>query len=94
MALAALEDYNGIEDMTIYPNPAVDAFTIDLALSQAEHLTVQLLDMTGKVLRQCAFEGDEGANQFRFDIQGVAKGLYLLQVSTSTGNSVRKVTVQ
>lgn len=94
MALAALEDYNGIEDMTIYPNPAVDAFTIDLALSQAEHLTVQLLDITGKVLRQNAFEGDEGANQFRFDIQGVAKGLYLLQVSTSTGNSVRKVTVQ
>ena len=94
MALAALEDYNGIEDMTVYPNPAVDALTIDLSLAQADHLTVQLLDMTGKVLRQSAFDGNDGANQFRFDLQGVAKGLYLLEVRTSTGKSVRKVTVQ
>ena len=65
-----------------------------VSLVQADHLTVQLLDMTGKVLRQSAFDGNDGANQFRFDLQGVAKGLYLLEVSTSTGKSVRKVTVQ
>lgn len=94
MALTSIEDFNGIEDMTVYPNPATDALTIDLSLAQAEKLTVQLVDVTGKVLKQSVVEGNDGANQIRFDIQGVAKGLYLLQVSTPSGTSVRKVTVQ
>lgn len=94
MALTAIEDFNGIEDMTIYPNPATDALNIELSLAQAEKLTIQLVDMTGKVLRQSVVDGADGDNLVRFDIQGVAKGLYLLQVRTSMGTSVRKVTVQ
>ncbi len=94
MALAALEDYNGIEDLTVYPNPATDNITIEFSLEQVEKINVKMMDMTGKVLRQSAFEGNDGANQFRFDVNGLAKGMYLLEVNTPNGKSVRKVTVQ
>ena len=94
MAIAAIEDFNGIEDMTVYPNPATDVLNIDLTLAQAENLTIQLVDMTGKLLKKSVVGASDGANLIRFDINGVAKGLYLLQVSTPSGTSVRKVTVQ
>lgn len=93
-ALSSVEDYNGLEDLTVYPNPATDYVTVDFSLAQSGSLNVQLLDMTGKVLRQRGFECQQGANQLRFDIDGVAKGLYLLEVNTPNGKSVRKVTVQ
>lgn len=93
-ALAGVEDYNGIEDMTVYPNPASDRLTVEFSLPQAERVTVQLVDLTGKVLRQSTEEGIDGVNQVRLDLDGVAKGLYLLEVNTPNGKSVRKVTVQ
>ena len=93
-ALAAVEDYNGIEDMHVYPNPASDRLTVEFSLTQSERVTVQLLDLTGKVLRQNTMEGVDGVNQMRLDLDGVAKGLYLLEVNTPNGKSVRKVNVQ
>lgn len=94
MALSAIEDFNGIEDMTVYPNPATDVLNIDLTLSQADKLNLRLVDMTGKLLKEEVVEGADGDNHLRFDINGVAKGLYLLEVATPSGKSVRKVTVQ
>ena len=93
-ALAAVEDYNGLEDLTIYPNPASDFVTIDFSVPQAMELNVQLTDLTGKVLKHSRYGADQGANQLRFDLPGVAKGLYLLEINTPDGKSVRKVTVQ
>jgi hypothetical protein len=94
MALSAIEDFNGIEDMTVYPNPATDVLNIDLTLFQADKLNLRLVDMTGKLLKEEVVEGADGDNHLRFDINGVAKGLYLLEVATPSGKSVRKVTVQ
>jgi hypothetical protein len=93
-AIAAIEDYNGLEDLMVYPNPATDFVTISFSMSQPEKVTVQLMDMTGKVLRQSDINAYSGENQNRFDVKGVAKGMYLMEISTPNGKSIRKVTVQ
>lgn len=93
-ALAAVEDYNGLEDLTVYPNPATDNVTVSFSLQEESQLGVRLMDLTGKTLRQEQYEAVQGANQIRFALDGVAKGMYLLEISTPEGKSVRKVTVQ
>jgi len=93
-AIAAIEDYNGLEDLTVYPNPAVDFVTLSFSLEQPETVTVRLMDVSGKVLRNSVIEANAGNNQGHVDVKGVAKGLYLLEISTPNGKSVRKVTVQ
>lgn len=93
-AIAAVEDYNGLDDLNVYPNPATNYVNIDFSLAEAKKITMKLMDMTGKVLKQDAVEGIEGANQQRMDIEGVSKGLYLLEISTQNGKSVRKIAVQ
>ena len=57
-------------------------------------LTAQVVDLTGKVLRQNAIEGVDGSNQIQLNLNGISKGLYLLEINTPEGKSVRKVTVQ
>lgn len=93
-ALVGVEDYNGLEDLNVYPNPASSYVNIDFTLAEAEMISMKLMDMTGKVLKQDVLEGVIGANQQRLDVQGVAKGLYLLELQTQNGKSVRKITVQ
>lgn len=93
-ALASVEDYNGLEDLTVYPNPTTDYVNVEFSLQEAENVTFQLMDLTGKMLKQTSMDGIAGANQFRFDIQGVSQGLYLLEIVTDSGKSVRKISVQ
>lgn len=93
-AIASVEDYNGLEDLTVYPNPATDYVNVEFSLQEAENVTFQLMDLTGKMLKQTSMDGIAGTNQFRFDIQGVSQGLYLLEIVTDSGKSVRKITVQ
>ena len=93
-AIASVEDYNGIEELSVYPNPATDYVNVEFSIPQAETITFQLMDLTGKILKQMTMDGIVGANQFQFDIQGVSKGLYLMEIATANGKSVRKITVQ
>ena len=93
-AIASVEDYNGVEELTVYPNPATDHLTVEFSLTQAEQVAARLLDLTGKVLQQNAIEGVAGANQMQLNLNGISRGLYLLEVNTPEGKSVRKVVVQ
>ena len=93
-AIASVEDYNGIEDLTIYPNPATDYVNVEFSIQEAEKVTFQLLDLTGKMLKSANMEGVAGLNQYKFDIHGVSKGLYLMEIITKSGKSVRKITVR
>ena len=93
-AIASVEDYNGIEELSVYPNPATDHLTVEFSLTQAEQVSARILDMTGKVLQQNTIDGVDGANQIQLDLNGISQGLYLLEINTPEGKSVRKVIVQ
>ena len=93
-ALASVEGHNGVEELMVYPNPATDHLTVEFSLANAEQVTARIVDLTGKVLRQNTIEGVDGSNQIQLELNGISKGLYLLEINTPEGKSVRKVTVQ
>ena len=93
-AIASVEDYNGVEDLIVYPNPATDYVNVEFTIPQSERITFRLMDLTGKMLKNATLDGVAGSNQYKFDIHGVSKGLYLLEIVTDNGKSVRKITVQ
>lgn len=93
-AIASVEDYNGIEDLIVYPNPATNYVNVEFTIPQSERITFRLMDLTGKMLKNATLDGFAGSNQYKFDIHGVSKGLYLLEIVTDNGKSVRKITVQ
>jgi len=68
--------------------------TVDFSLQEPGNVNVRLLDMTGKMLRQGLYGGEQGANRINFGLADVAKGFYLLEISNANGKSVRKLTVQ
>ena len=93
-AIASVEDYNGIEDLMVYPNPATDYVNVEFSIPESGKVRFQLLDMMGKMLKNADMEGFAGTNQYKFDIHGVSKGVYLMEIITESGKSVRKIMVQ
>lgn len=93
-ALESVEDHSGIEDLNVYPNPATDNLNLRFSLTNPEEITCRLMDATGKVLSYETVNASIGENHHSMNVSNLSKGFYMLEVSTSTGKSIRKVMVQ
>jgi hypothetical protein len=92
----AVNDYTGIEVMTLYPNPAVDDVNLRI-VSKAEGLfTVHIFDQRGNMHLSKSEQIKSGNNQFNLDISNLSPGIYLVQVAESASGSLtsRKLLVQ
>jgi hypothetical protein len=64
----------------LYPNPTRDEFTIALSLNKAALVTVQLYDVSGRLVQVNDFFGAEGNNEFPLSIATLQSGLYTVQL--------------
>ncbi|MCB9224741.1 MAG: PKD domain-containing protein [Crocinitomicaceae bacterium] len=79
---------NLLENIWIYPNPVEGILTVNLALVNAEVKSVQLLDVTGRVVAT----GYNNNGVYTFDMNAEASGVYFVNINTSLGSVTKKVT--
>ncbi len=81
-----------VYNILVQPNPATNAinvsFTTDLP---SQHITITMFDLTGKQLMEEETTSHSGVNSTRIDLQGLASGIYLLQLNTPDGTKSVKV---
>ena len=80
-------------ELNIYPNPAEDFFNIDLGdLSQSDlkDVTIQLFDMSGRLIRTLRTED----SIVQIETGGINAGTYLVFVTRNSDNVVRKVVIR
>jgi OmpA-OmpF porin, OOP family len=85
-----IREYNISNDeiVTIYPNPCSTKLTVKYNILPDEPVTISILDITGKVILQAKTE----ENEFIFNVEKLAKGLYLVKVETESGVALTKFT--
>jgi hypothetical protein len=76
------------KEILIYPNPATDVITI--RWSTAEPATIEILDITGKVV----WMGSGGTPQTTIDISTLPNGVYLVRVRSASQMEVQKIIKQ
>jgi PKD repeat protein len=78
----------GIEHFDIVPNPANDNTNIMFGLNKAENTTVEIYDMTGRLVWSQA-EGvlGEGDHNVPVNTGDLTKGIYFVRISTQEGKS-------
>lgn len=76
-----------------YPNPSHGQFQVQLGGSGLGKLQVQILDSRGSVIEQRSLTAKEGTT-FPVNLQGKAKGIYLVRVISDKGVQIQKVQVQ
>jgi hypothetical protein len=80
--------------INVYPNPAKDFINVNLDLKQASQLTMELIDMTGKIIMKNEYGNRSGAQNFRFDFSDLKKGLYVMQLKTDSETVAYKISVE
>jgi len=81
---------NGMEEINIYPNPSNGQFVVEVAGVKGD-AQIAVMDVTG---RQVYTEGVIMNGSFRKELNlNVAKGTYLLQISTAEGLVTHKIQI-
>lgn len=87
------EVQNGVA-FNAYPNPVMDQLNLTLDLPQSERTTITMVSIDGKQ-SNVLFDGirQSGKQEASFDVSDMSNGLYLVQITTPTTSSYRKVLI-
>ena len=67
-------------EISIYPNPAKDMVTIELYTMTSQKNTIQLIDMSGRMVKQIQASCLAGVNTLQMNIGDLSTGVYTIQV--------------
>jgi hypothetical protein len=77
--------------MNVYPNPAKDMIHIQLPSDLTDFHSLQIFDMTGKLVRNMSNSMTNGGqNNMRLNISDLQVGIYVCKVSFRSGNQLSK----
>ena len=80
--------------INLFPNPVNDKLTIQLDSKKSITAEVSLLDITGKLIIRESFRLNGGANTHSLDLSELAKGIYLVTLSTNDFTKTLSIAVE
>lgn len=86
---------NSINNVRVYPNPAVSHTNLELSVAKAGVATVKVFDITGKVvLSENLGRLAEGTYTRSIDCHNLLKGMYLVNVTVGSQTATTKLVVR
>lgn len=91
--LAGIEDYNTLNNLSVYPNPASEILHVSFDLSDDNTASVQMIDLRGQMVFN---ESVSGSLSYKTDINTslFTKGIYTLRIITSGETLNKKVVIE
>ena len=72
-------------ELTLYPNPANNHFTVNVTSPEAQTVEVSILYLSGQIVQQQSVQMKAGYNPVEMDASMLSPGVYLLQVQAPYG---------
>jgi hypothetical protein len=79
---------------SIYPNPAHDNLTVSIKANEHADFSLQLIDVSGRVVLADSRKGLAGLNIYELDISNLSTGVYMLEVKSVNDKWRTKVVVE
>lgn len=97
--LARLTNDNSIAadiELSVYPNPATYAFSIQLDLPETGILSIDLLSQSGQIIKRIAQSNhqEKGTYYYHIDTGNLARGFYLVQMHNGKERITKKLIIQ
>ena len=77
-------------DVSIYPNPTAGRFDVKLTGFEKEAV-IQIINVTGQVISETKVAITNDVTSKAFNLNGMAKGVYILKVTSGNNLTFRKV---
>ena len=80
--------------INVYPNPTSANINIEFSSVAKGNASVTVQDISGRIVTSQAVSVTEGVNKTQLDLSHIAKGIYMLNVISTEGNSKVKIVVE
>lgn len=89
--LSELEDGTSF---SMYPNPTQGAFTMEISGWEQSNLRLEIMTVSGQVVEQSYTENLPAQYRKELDLSGLAKGLYIVKLTSDRGTMVQRLQLQ
>jgi hypothetical protein len=80
--------------MTVYPNPASTAATVNLHIAQASNISMKLVDFAGKVMSDKAYGTVQGDYQINLNTSNFKAGVYFVELTVNGQTTSKKLIIE
>lgn len=87
-------DESQLQNLSIYPNPAVGLVHLEIPTGVSNNSRLQLISLEGQVLRSWKLGISDGGETMIIDINDLAKGAYLLKLSSDQDGYVARLILE
>ena len=81
-------DFNAIYKPELYPNPGEGPATLEWFSPSPEKVSVEISDLSGRLLYSMSKEAEEGYNNMSIDRASLSQGIYLIRIKTANGEGI------
>lgn len=82
------------DNFSVYPNPASDLVQFEFNSISSQNVTINLTDLSGRVVLSKSIDASEGLNYGSFDVSKLAKGVYTFKATLSETTSTVRIVVE
>lgn len=89
----SVNNYQNV-DIQVYPNPASSYVNVQVSTENAQQFKAEVVDMMGKTVYLDQFNHNGGEEIYQVPVNNLAKGVYFLHLTSSTGSTIQKFIVR
>ncbi|MEN9547786.1 MAG: hypothetical protein RIR12_377 [Bacteroidota bacterium] len=75
-----------LEWVSLYPNPAKDFLHVEIKMATADRITIQVVDVAGKVVLSKIMLADNNVKKIPLNISALSANIYMLKIVSSTSD--------
>lgn len=91
---SSTDDLVNVVDLSVYPNPSNNQFTVELELDATKEVTIDIVNVVGQVVKSIDLgTRSVGLNREYIDVNDLSEGIYLMNVTVGTTQGTVKVQV-
>lgn len=85
---------NNVASVSLYPNPVASLLNVDFNLEQTESITIEMVDVLGKVAYSTSMKAAAGTNSHKINVKNMASGIYSLNIISGNNITSNKIVVR
>lgn len=82
------------KEISLYPNPAIDKFTLAFQSESDGNYLVEILNLSGEVLQSKLWEIAAGNNQLPIQLESYDSGLYFISITGRGGTVTKRIVLK
>lgn len=93
MVAGVNENMSAITGINLYPNPATENVTINVDMIEATKISVNVFDITGKMLMNVNSAMNQGLNSITLNVSELPSGVYFTTITSHSFNKTLKMII-